>query len=30
MRLKKRNPEGFDKWLDTDAEDAALGKYVLA
>ena len=28
--IEKRNPEGFDKWLDTDAEDATLGKYVLA
>lgn len=27
--IEKRNPEGFDKWLDTDTEDATLGKYVL-
>lgn len=27
--IEKRNPEGFDKWLDEDAEDANLGKYVL-
>ena len=27
--VESRNPEGFDKWLDGDAEDANLGKYVL-
>lgn len=27
--LEKRNPDGFDKWLDESAEDAELGKYVL-
>lgn len=28
--LEKRNPSGFDKWIDESAEDAELGKYVLA
>lgn len=28
--IEKRNPEGFDKWLDEDAEDENLEKYVLA
>lgn len=28
--IEKRNPEGFDKWLDEDTEDENLGKYVLA
>lgn len=28
--IEKRNPSGFDKWLEEDAEDASLGKYVLA
>ena len=27
--IEKRNPEGFDKWLDEDAEDENLSKYVL-
>lgn len=27
--IEKRNPEGFDRWLDTDAEDSTLKNYVL-
>lgn len=27
--IEKRNPEGFDRWIDEDAEDVNLGKYVL-
>lgn len=27
--IAERNPEGFDKWLDTDAEDHTLRNYVL-
>ena len=28
--LSKRNPEAFDKWLDDDAEDENLRKYMTA
>ena len=28
--IAERNPEGFDKWIDEDAEDRNLRKYVLA
>ena len=28
--IEKRNPEGFERWLDGSAEDADLAKYVLA
>lgn len=28
--IAERNPEGFDKWIDEDAEDHNLRKYVLA
>ena len=27
--LEERNQEGFEKWLDTDAEDETLRKYIL-
>lgn len=27
--LEKRNPEAFDKWLEEDAEDASLRKYMM-
>lgn len=26
--LESRNPEGFEKWLDSDADDAALRDYI--
>lgn len=26
--LEKRNPEAFDKWLDSDAEDTELREYM--
>lgn len=26
--LESRNPEGFEKWLDDDADDAALRDYI--
>ena len=28
--IEERNPEAFDKWLDEDAEDESLRKYILA
>ena len=28
--LQKRNPEAFDKWLDSDAEDEKLREYMTA
>lgn len=28
--LEKRNPEAFDKWLDSDAEDDKLRDYMTA
>ena len=28
--LVKRNPEAFDKWLDSDAEDESLRDYMTA
>ena len=29
--IEKRNPEGFDRWLDDDCpDDSRLRKYVLA
>lgn len=28
--LESRHPEAFDKWLDGDAEDADLRKYIEA
>jgi hypothetical protein len=27
--LEKRNPEAFDKWLEGEAEDASLRKYMM-
>lgn len=27
--IEKRNPEGFDKWLDCDAEDSTLRDYII-
>lgn len=27
--FEERNQEGFEKWLDTDAEDETLRKYIL-
>lgn len=27
--IEKRNPEGFEKWLDEDADDSSLRKYIL-
>ena len=27
--IEKRNPEGFEAWLDTDAEDETLKDYIL-
>ena len=27
--LQKRNPEAFDKWLDSDSEDEALREYMM-
>lgn len=28
--IEKRNPAAFDAWLEGDAEDASLRKYILA
>ena len=28
--IEKRNPEAFNEWLEGDAEDASLRKYILA
>lgn len=28
--LEKRNPEAFDRWLDSDAEDETLRDYMTA
>lgn len=27
--IERRNPDGFERWLDGEAKDEELGKYVL-